>query len=450
MNQPQNQPSNPEIEAFKTDFITNLAHHQGKSLDLATRNDLYLALAYTVRDRLTGRWLKTMRAIDRDDAKVVYYLSAEYLLGRQLENNLYAADLVETATRALNDLGFRLPDLIELESEPGLGNGGLGRLAACYLDSLATLNIPAVGFGIRYEFGIFRQVFQDGWQVEQPDDWLRRGDPWEIPDPDSQVMVGFGGHTHAFTDPSGRYRVAWTPGYHVLGVPYNMFVPGYSSNMVNTLRLWSAHATESFDLQVFNTGDYTRAVEQKTYSENITKVLYPDDTTPQGKTLRLQQQYFFVACSLADILRTYRLRYATNWEQFPQKAALQLNDTHPSIAIAEMMRLLVDIHLLPWEQAWEITRGSFGYTMHTLMPEALEEWPVDVFQSLLPRHLEIIYEINFRFLQDVRARFPNDGNRVVRMSVIREGDPKHVRMAHLAAVGSHAINGVAELQSYLL
>jgi len=450
MNPTQIQPSHPEIDAFKTDFITNLAHHQGKSLDLATRNDLFLALAYTVRDRLTGRWLKTIRAIDREDAKVVYYLSAEYLLGRQLENNLYAANLVETATRALHDLGFRLPDLIELESEPGLGNGGLGRLAACYLDSLATLNIPAVGYGIRYEFGIFRQVFQDGWQVEQPDDWLRRGDPWEIPDPDSQVMVGFGGHTHAFTDPSGRYRVAWTPGYHVLGVPYNMFVPGFNSNMVNTLRLWSAHATESFDLQVFNTGDYTRAVEQKTYSENITKVLYPDDTTPQGKTLRLQQQYFFVACSLADILRTYRLHYASNWEQFPQKAALQLNDTHPSIAIAEMMRLLVDIHQLSWEQAWEITRGSFGYTMHTLMPEALEEWPVDVFQSLLPRHLEIIYEINFRFLQDVRARFPNDSNRVVRMSVIREGDPKQVRMAHLAAVGSHAINGVAELQSYLL
>ncbi len=443
-------PADPTVEQFRADFLTNLAHHQGKTIEYATRNDLYLALAYTVRDRLIERWLDYTREQDRLDAKVIYYFSAEYLLGRQLENNLFITGLTETARQALEPFGHRLEDLAEVESEPGLGNGGLGRLAACYLDSLATLSVPAVGYGIRYEFGIFRQAFRNGWQVEQPDDWLRRGDPWELPDPDGQVMVGFGGSTHAFNDPSGRYRVAWTPERRVMGMPYILLVPGFRTRAVNTLRLWSAAATESFDLQVFNTGDYTRAVEQKTFSENISKVLYPDDTTAQGKALRLQQQYFFVACSLADILRTFRQRYNTAWDDFPEKAAIQLNDTHPSIAIVELMRLLVDVHQLPWEQAWEITRRSFGYTLHTLLPEALEEWPVSVFQSLLPRHLELIYEINHRFLQDVHRRFPRDNSRITRMSLIRETPERSVRMAHLAALGSYAINGVAELQSFLL
>ena len=440
----------PEAQQFLKDFTTNLAHHQGTTLDYATRNDLYLALAFTVRDRLIERWLEAVKSMDRLDSKVVHYFSAEYLLGQQLENNLFALGLTETAQQALQSIGFNLEELADLEAEPGLGNGGLGRLAACYLNSLATLSVPAIGYGIRYEFGIFRQVFHNGWQVEQPDDWLRRGDPWEIPDPDGQVTVGFGGRTHGFTEPNGRYRVAWTPEWRVMGMPYNLLVPGYKVQTVNALRLWSARATKSFDLQVFNTGDYTRAVEQKTFSENISMVLYPDDTNLSGKTLRLQQQYFFVACSLADILRTYRQRYATGWDDLPDKAAIQLNDTHPSIAVAELMRLLVDIHQLPWEQAWEITRRMFGYTLHTLMPEALEEWPVSVFQSLLPRHLEIIYEINHRFLQDVHRRFPRDTERQVRMSLIRETPEKSVRMAHLAALGSFSINGVAELQSYLL
>ncbi|MBI4928275.1 MAG: glycogen/starch/alpha-glucan phosphorylase, partial [Anaerolineae bacterium] len=355
------------IDRFRSDFLTNLAHHQGKTLEYATRNDLYLALAYTVRDRITSRWLTSMREIDRQDARTVFYFSAEYLLGRQLENNLFAAGLTETARVALSTLGISLEELAEQEIEPGLGNGGLGRLAACFLDSLATLNIPAIGYGIRYEYGIFRQVFKDGWQVETPDDWLRRGDPWEIPDPDGQVVVGFGGTTHAHTDAHGKFVVTWMPERRVVGLPYNLLAPGYGAGMVNTLRLWSALATDSFDLQVFNTGDYTRAVEQKVYSENITKVLYPDDTTQQGKALRLQQQYFFVACSLADILRNFRERYQSDWVNLPDKAVIQLNDTHPSIAVAELMRLLVDQHYLPWEQAWGITRRMINYTLHTLM-----------------------------------------------------------------------------------
>lgn len=439
-----------EIERFQQEYFTNLAHQQGKTLEYASRNDLYLALAYTIRDRLSERWLKSVRTYDLLDAKTVYYLSAEYLLGQQMENNLFATGLTEIARIALSQSGISIDQLCALESEPGLGNGGLGRLAACYMDSLACLGVPAVGYGIRYEYGIFRQVFKNGWQIEQPDDWLRRGDPWEIPDPDGQVSVGFGGTTHGFYNAQGHYRVAWDPSHHVIGIPYNMLVPGYKTPHVNTLRFWSAHATQSFDLQVFNAGDYTRAVERKTFSENITKVLYPDDTTDQGKMLRLQQQYFFVACSLTDILRTYHQRYSTDWDQLPAKAVIQLNDTHPSIAIAEMMRQLIDQHLLPWDRAWELTRSCFGYTLHTLLPEALEEWPVGVFQSLLPRHLEIIYEVNHRFLQEVGRRFPKDLSRVERMSLIRETPDRRVRMAHLASIGSFSINGVAELQSYLL
>ncbi len=439
-----------ELDRFQREFFSNLAHQQGKTLEYASQNDLYLALAYTIRDRLSERWLKSTRTYDIHDAKTVYYFSAEYLLGRQMENNLFATGLTDIARQALQQSGIELDKLCELESEPGLGNGGLGRLAACYLDSLSCLGVPAVGYGIRYEFGIFRQVFQSGWQVERPDDWLRRGDPWEIPDPDGHVMVGFGGYTHGFTDPHGNYRVDWRPARQVMGVPYNMLVPGYGKPHVNTLRLWSAHASQSFDLQVFNTGDYTRAVENKTFSENISKVLYPDDTTQQGKMLRLQQQYFFVSCSLTDILRIFRQRYDADWEQLPNKAVIQLNDTHPSIGIAELMRLLVDIHLLPWEKAWDITRQCFGYTVHTLLPEAFEEWPVEGFQQILPRHLEIIYEINQRFLQDVTERFPDDHLRVERMSLVREKPVKRVRMAHLASLGSFSINGVAEQQSYLL
>jgi glycogen phosphorylase len=437
-------------ETFQEAFLDNLSAYQGKDLHHANPNDLYLALAHTVREYLVDRWLKTISEIDRQDAKVVYYFSAEYLPGRQLKNNLHNAGITAIARQALAGLDLNLDELAEQESEPGLGNGGLGRLASCYLDSLATLSIPAVGYGIRYEYGIFQQSFQNGWQVEQADDWLRRGAPWEFPQPEEQVEIGFGGRTRHFIDETGKYRVEWMPDQHILGVPYNMFVPGYHTPVVNTLRLWSARATQSFDLQVFNTGDFVRAVEQKNLSENITKVLYPDDTTPQGKYLRLQQQYFFVACSLADLIRFYIDRYPEDWNHFPDKATIQLNDTHPTIAIPELMRLLVDIHKLEWEQAWEITCRTFAYTLHTLLPEALEEWPISIFEQMLPRHLEIIYEINRRFLQDLRLKFPNDPNRAVRMSLVRETPQKRVRMAYLAAVGSHSINGVSSLQSDLL
>jgi starch phosphorylase len=437
------------VDAFKRALLDNLYYLQGKELAGATRSNLYQALACTVRDRMIQRWLRTSQAQAGADAKVVNYLSAEYLLGRQLANNLLNEELTEVARTALSELGFALDDLIDVEAEPGLGNGGLGRLAACFLDSLATLGMPAVGYGIRYEFGIFRQVFEDGWQVEKPDDWLFRTNPWEFPDPDAQVQVGFGGRTEQWIDTRGRHRVRWLPERTVLGIPYIILVPGYGNDVVNTLRLWSARGTQSFDLQVFNAGDYVRAVQDKVWSENISKVLYPDDSTIQGKRLRLEQQYFFVACSLRDILRAFRARHR-DWTDFPAKMVMQLNDTHPSIAVAELMRLLVDDEGLPWETAWEITSASFGYTVHTLLPEALEEWPVSLFENLLPRHLEIIYEINRRFLEEVRARFPGDDARLASLSIIREQPERRVRMAYLASVGSKAINGVAELQSSLL
>jgi len=438
------------IEDFKRSFHDNLAAHQGKHLRYATPIDCYMALAYTIRRHLLANWLPTTLAYLSSDARVVYYLSAEYLLGRQLGNALLATGLTDLVRQGLAELGLDLDTLCELEDEPGLGNGGLGRLAACYLDSLATLRIPAVGYGIRYEHGIFRQVFRDGWQVEQADDWLRWDDPWEFAHRDQSVEVRFGGYTEAFTDAHGRYRVRWHAAESVLGVPYNLMVPGYRNGTVHTLRLWSAHATEALDLQIFNTGDYTRAVEKQISSENISKVLYPDDTTPQGKQLRLKQQYFFVACSLRDILDRFRARYGDQWDLFAERRTIQLNDTHPTIAIAELMRLLVDEHGLAWEPAWSITCRTFAYTVHTLMPEALEEWPVDLFAALLPRHLEIITEINRRFLDEVRGRFPGDAGRAARMSIISEGPERRVRMAYLAAVGSYAINGVADLQSTLL
>lgn len=435
------------VDVFKRALLDNLYYIQGKEPPDATRADFYYALAYTVRDRMLKSWLQTGRA--QAGAKRVNYLSAEYLLGRQLENNLLSEDLDGVARAALGELGLDLDLLMEVEAEPGLGNGGLGRLAACFLDSLATLDLPAVGYGIRYEFGIFRQTFEDGWQVEQPDDWLGRGNPWEFPHHDMQVLVGFGGHTEPWVDELGRPRTRWHPARNVYGVPYNMMVPGYATETVNTLRLWSARATHSFNLQIFNAGDYARAVEDKAVSENISKVLYPDDSTEQGRQLRLEQQYFFVACSLKDMMRSFQARN-DDWTRFPQQMVIQLNDTHPSIAVAELMRLLVDEEGLNWEQAWAITRQSFGYTVHTLMPEALEEWPVGLFGRVLPRHLEIIYEINRHFLEEVRARFPDQPERIGRMSILRDGTEQRVRMAYLACVGSFAINGVAELHSQLL
>ena len=436
------------VDTFKRAFIDNLAYLQGKDPTFANAHDFYMALSYTVRDRLIQRWLATLHTYAAANAKTVYYLSAEYLLGRQLENNLLNIGATELAHQSLSELGLSYDELVAQESEPGLGNGGLGRLAACFLDSLATLKVPSIGYGIRYEYGIFRQAFQDGWQIEQPDEWLLRGNPWELLDPKFEVEVGLGGTLETYTDERGHFRRRWTPARAVLGVPYNTLIPGYRTINVNTLRLWSARASRSFDLTVFNAGDYEAAVQAKTFSENITKVLYPEDSTPQGKQLRLEQQYFFVACSLADILRAPAAQGA--FDDLPNRAAIQLNDTHPTIGIAEMMRLLLDIHGLEWERAWKITSGTFAYTCHTLMPEALEKWSVGLFEYLLPRHLEIIYEINSRFLAEVRAAYPGDTDRVRRMSIIEEGNERMVRMAHLASVGCFSINGVAALHSDLL
>jgi glycogen phosphorylase len=438
-----------DVRTLKRALADNLYCIQGKDELFATIYDYYMALAYTVRDRLTNRRIKTVQTYFEQDAKIVYYLSAEFLIGRLMVNNLINLGIYDEMQQALKESGLNLDDLIEREEEPGLGNGGLGRLAACFLDSLATLEIPAIGYGIRYEFGIFDQLIVGGWQHEIPDNWLRHGNPWEIVRPDYMVEVKFGGHTEASTDGQGHYRVQWYPRTTVYGVPYDTPVAGYNNNTVNTLRLWSAKAGEDFNFQVFDAGDYTQAVAAKTFSENISKVLYPNDNTPQGKELRLQQQYFFVSCSLQDIMRQY-FRTHDNFDAFPDKVAIQLNDTHPSIGVAELMRLLVDEHQLEWDKAWSITQRTFAYTNHTLLSEALERWSVDLFSRLLPRHLEIIYEINYRFLSEIRLKYPKDPDRLSRMSLIEEGGEQKVRMAHLACIGSHTVNGVAELHTELI
>jgi starch phosphorylase len=437
------------VETLKRALADNLYYIQGKDENFATLYDYYMALAYTVRDRLVHRRIKTAQTYFNRDVKVVYYLSAEFLIGRLLINNLINLGLYDQINQALKESGLNLDDLLEREEEPGLGNGGLGRLAACFMDSLATLEIPAVGYGIRYEFGIFDQEIRDGWQVEHPDNWLRRGNPWEIARPDYMVEVKFGGHTESYTDAEGRYRSRWVSRVTVYGTPYDTPVPGYGCNTVNTLRLWAARASEDFDFQVFNAGDYTQAVSAKTFAENISKVLYPKDDTPQGKELRLQQQYFFVSCSLQDIIRLY-LRQHDTFDAFPDKVAIQLNDTHPAIGVAELMRLLIDEYGLEWDKAWDITRRTFAYTNHTLLAEALERWPVGLFGRLLPRHLEIIYSINHSFLTEIQSRYPGDAGKLTRMSLIEEGEEKQIRMAHLACVGSHTVNGVAALHTELI
>ena len=370
-------------------------------------------------------------------------------MGPHLGNNLINLGLYEPVKQAMADLGLNLTDIMEQEEEPGLGNGGLGRLAACYIDSMATLEIPAIAYGIRYEYGIFDQEIRDGWQVEITDKWLRYGNPWEVARPESDVEVKLGGHTEAYYDEYGRYRVRWVPFKVIKGVPYDTPILGFKTNTANTLRLWKAEAPESFDFEAFNKGDYFGAVEEKTVCENISKVLYPNDETYQGKLLRLEQQYFFVSCSLQDMIRILQLKNIA-LERFHEQFVVQLNDTHPTVAVAELMRLLLDDHGFDWDKAWEVTTQTFAYTNHTLLPEALERWPLQKFGTLLPRHLEIIYEINYRFLDEVRIKFPNDDDRIRRMSIIDESGERYVRMAHLACVGSYAINGVAKLHSKLL
>jgi glycogen phosphorylase len=437
--------------AIAAAVVDNLRFLQGKLPRHATRNDWYMALAYAVRDRVLDRCLTTVEAIsDTGTAtKLVAYLSAEFLTGPHLGNGLVNLGIWASTQEAMSTLGQDLAALLEQEEEPGLGNGGLGRLAACYMDSLATLNVPAIGYGIRYEFGIFDQVIRDGWQVELTDKWLRFGNPWEIVRSDVTFTVGFGGRSERGADAQGQDRVRWRPEKVVKGVAYDTPVPGYRTRTTNLLRLWKAEAAESFDFDAFNVGDYYGAVEQKVISETISKVLYPNDEPDAGKRLRLAQQYFFVSCSLQDMIRLHLMR-GKRLDDFAGCWAAQLNDTHPSIAVAELMRLLVDVHGLEWDRAWAITEQTCGYTNHTLLAEALERWPLPLFGALLPRHLEIIYEINHRFLHDVRMRFPGDDHLVQRLSLIDERGERSVRMAHLACVGSHAINGVAALHSELL
>jgi starch phosphorylase len=437
------------VAAIRSGFLANLLFTQARLPEHASPNELYLALAATVRDRLVQRWMSTVHALTERDVRVVCYLSAEFLLGPQLINNLVALGIETEVREALDGLGIDFAELAAREEEPGLGNGGLGRLAACYLDSLATLEIPAVGYGIRYEFGIFDQEIRDGWQVEVTDKWLQHGNPWEIARPGIAFHVGLGGRTEPFEDVDGHWRVRWIPDRDVRGVAHDTAIAGYRVGTCGLLRLWKAEAAESFDFQAFNLGDYLGAVDQKVVSENISKVLYPNDAVSQGRELRLEQQHFFVSCSLQDMLRLHLLQ-GRSPDTFHRHFAVQLNDTHPAVAVAELMRLLIDEHGLPWERAWEVCRAALAYTNHTLLPEALERWPVPLFARLLPRHLEIIYEINRRFLDEVRVRYPADDARVARMSLIDEHGERFVRMAHLATVGSHAVNGVAALHSELL
>ena len=438
-----------DVEAWKRAFREKLFGVLGRFPETATTNDNYLALAHAVRDRLLERWVRTSETYYRRKVRTVCYLSAEFLLGPHLGNNLVNLGTLDAAKQAMEELGLDFAKLLEQEEEPGLGNGGLGRLAACYLDSLATLQIPSIGYGIRYEYGIFDQQIRDGWQVEVADKWLRLGNPWEIPRPEISFNIGFGGHTEQYEDKKGRPRVRWVPARVVRGIAHDTPILGYRVNTANLLRLWSAEAVNSFDFELFNVGDYYGAVAEKVTSETISKVLYPNDSALQGKQLRLEQQYFFVSCALQDMLRIHRQTVA-NLSRFPEKYAVQLNDTHPALAVAELMRLLVDEHGMEWEPAWAVTRQTFGYTNHTLLPEALEKWSVGLFGSVLPRHLEIVYEINRRFLDEVRSRHPGDDDRVRRLSLIDELGDRSVRMAHLACVGSHAINGVAALHSELL
>ena len=434
---------------IKQSFLDHLLCGLGRLPTVATPNDAYTAMALAVRDRVLKQSVESMAAFGLQDARAVAYLSAEFLPGPHLANNLLNLGILDQAREAATDLGLNLEDLIEQEEEPGLGNGGLGRLASCYMDSLAALGVPAIGYGIRYEFGIFDQTIRDGWQVEITDKWLRFGNPWEIARPEIAYNVNFGGRTEAWTDEQGAYRVRWVPNTVVKGVAYDTPILGYKLGGCNPLRLWRAEAVESFDFAAFNHGDYYRAVEDKMFSENITKVLYPNDEMLQGKVLRLQQQFFFVSCSLQDMIRVHQL-LGRSVAQFHEKWAIQLNDTHPAVAVAELMRLLLDEHRLDWDTAWHVTRSTFAYTNHTLLPEALEKWAVPLFARLLPRHLEIIYEINRRFLEEVRLKFPGDDARVARMSLIDEGGERYVRMANLATVGSHHVNGVARLHSELL
>ncbi|MFO0592128.1 MAG: glycogen/starch/alpha-glucan phosphorylase [Polyangiaceae bacterium] len=435
--------------ALRRAFQDHVQFSRSRDVEAATPFDRYVALSLAVRDRLVSRWSATQRTYYEKDAKRAYYLSAEFLLGRALLTNLQALGVEEAYRAVLRDLNVDLDDLVELEPDAGLGNGGLGRLAACFMESIATLGMPGYGYGIRYEFGIFEQAIRNGAQVERADEWLRFGNPWEIERPEYSVPVRFGGHTEMRHEGQGKYQVVWHPGERIVGVPFDTPIAGYNTPHVNSLRLWAARAHEEFDFDLFNAGDYVRAVQAKNDSEVVSKVLYPNDNFEAGRELRLRQEYFFVACSIYDIVWRYKKTHPS-FDHFSDKVAIQLNDTHPAIAIAELMRVLVDENKLGWDEAWEQTHAAFGYTNHTLLPEALERWPVSLFRRLLPRHLEIIHEINRRFLRTVMDAYPQDHARQRRMSIVEDGPDGNVRMAYLAVVGSHSVNGVAKLHSRLL
>jgi starch phosphorylase len=438
-----------DVPSLQEAFVHHLEYSLAKDEYSATRHDHFVSLALAVRDRLIERWITTQQTYYKQDVKRVYYLSLEFLIGRTLGNSLINLGMFEQTQQALHELGYDLEELREAEFDAGLGNGGLGRLAACFLDSLATLQLPAYGYGIRYEYGIFFQRIENGFQREKPDNWLRYGNPWEIPRPEFLYPVKFYGRGNQYTDDRGILRNDWVDAQEVMAMAYDTPIPGYGNNTVNTLRLWSAKSTREFDLEHFNYGDYEKAVVDKSLTETITRVLYPNDNFFVGRELRLKQEYFFVSATLQDIVRRYRKTHES-FACLAHKNAIQLNDTHPAIAIPELMRILVDQEGLGWDQAWEITVDTFGYTNHTILPEALEQWPVSLLGQVLPRHLQIIHEVNRRFLEAVAARYPGDADKLRRMSIIEEGDEKKVRMAHLAIVGSHSVNGVAAVHSRIL
>ncbi len=438
-----------DVPSLKHSLSNNLTYTIAKDPQTATDRDWFYASAYTVRDRLIERWMQTMRSHYREDAKRVYYLSLEFLIGRMLVNSLSNMGFLDECRQALGELGTDLEQVREVESDAALGNGGLGRLAACFLDSMATMSLPGYGYGIRYEYGMFHQKIEDGYQVEHPDNWLRYGNPWEFPRPEVLFPVKFEGRVVEYRDEHGVLQHHWLDTDDVMAMAFDTPVPGYNTNTVNNMRLWAAKATRDFELKYFNEGNYIKAVEEKNDSENLSKVLYPDDTTAMGRELRLKQQYFFVSASIQDILYRFQ-KHHHSLDELPDKVAIQLNDTHPSIAIPELMRVLMDSHHLPWDKAWDIAVRTFSYTNHTLLPEALETWPVPLFEKLLPRHLQIIYEINHRFLKDVVHRHPGDVDLMKRLSLIEEEGEKRVRMAHLAIVGSHKVNGVARIHSELM
>jgi len=435
-------------DSIKQGFLEHLKYTLGVDEYTTTNHDRFMALSYTIRDRLINQWIKTQQTHHNKNTKRAYYLSLEFLMGRAMGNNIINMQLEDTVSEALKELGYNLEELEAQESDAGLGNGGLGRLAACFLDSMATMDLPSFGYGIRYDYGIFKQKIDNGYQTEQPDDWLRNGNPWEIERPDVTVKVSFGGRVESYNE-KGKTIYRWIDTNDVMGVAYDMPIAGYGGKTINTLRLWSARAAEEFDFQDFNDGDYVEAVSAKVQAENLTKVLYPNDTLYLGKELRLKQQYFFVACSLNDILRRFR-KSGEPWKKFPDYAAIQLNDTHPSIAIPELMRLLVDEENISWDKAWKITESVMSYTNHTLMPEALEKWPEPMLAKLLPRHLQIIFEINRRFLNKAITFFPDDMDKIKDISIVEEGSPKQIRMANLCITGSHSTNGVAALHTELL